>query len=707
MLVVTTWLPTRQKPEVGTFVARDIATLSTDHDVHVIHLSSGGDPLPIHADGVTVTVVPMRPGDPLSIRRAAGAIRERSVGMDIVHTMAMSALLPFASMRLEIPWVHTEHWSVLLAPGSAGMLARVAVPLVHRLLAAPDVVIAVGEQLAEAIRRHRRRPTVVIANAVQRPETLHERPGAAQVTLVAVGGLIARKGPDVAVRTIAELRRRGTPSRLLWAGDGPMRDELTALARRLDVADHVELRGRVSPDGIEEFLAEGDAFLLPTTTETFGVAIAEALVAGRPVITGALGEQSSFVVEPDGVLVHEQSAEAYADGVERALMLNADRSVAEIAAGSRALFDESSRRSAYAEAYALAGAVEREADVDVVIAVHDPARSIGRAVASALSSVAVVRVIVVCHGVAADAIRTAAATADPRVEFVEFTDGLRSPAGPFNHGLDLTTARYVSIMGSDDEFTPGAVDRWRRTAARDSAQIVIAPLRHAQGARVPTPPTWRSRGLRGARDRLAYRTAPLGLIARERIDGLRMTPGLATGEDLAFSARLWFGAPGVSRHTGAGEYLIHDGDDRVTFTRRPLDEELRAVELLIRDRWALGLPVADRVALAVKLWRISLFGAVHYRGGSWDDGDRSWMAILVRDLRAYAPQALDRLSHADRALIAGLADPAIANAEIDARSRRRRRFASPAALIPSRLVLLFAREAPLRFMAATWWAGRR
>ncbi len=705
--MVTTWLPTRDAPEIGKFVASDIELLSRDHDVQVIHLSAGGITLPIGGERVSLTTVPMTPSNPLSVWKAARVIRERALSVDVVHTMAVSALLPFIVGRPPTPWVHTEHWSALLSPTTTGIVARAAIPLVSRMLVVPDVVIAVGHELAAVIRTARRRPTVVIPNAVERPELLHDRPGGGEVALVGVGGLIRRKGPDIAIRAVAELRSRGRAARLVWAGDGPMREELTQLAERLGIGEHVDLRGRVSPDRIGALLAESDAFLLPTTVETFGVAIAEALVAGRPVIVGANGEQSSFVGEPDGVLVHEQTAEAYADGVERALLLNADRSAAEIASRARALFDNDARRGGCSDAYALAGARRVGPDVDVIIAVHDPRRRIDRAVRSALTSTSVERVIVVCHGLETGPIEAATGIEDGRVEFVQFDDGVRSPAGPFNHGLDIASGRFVVILGSDDELTAGAVDAWRRTAERERADVVIAPLRHDNGSRVPTPPTVRSRGLRGSRDRLAYRTAPLGLFARDSVGSLRLTPRLATGEDLAFTARIWFGTTRVNMHTGPGDYIIHDGDDRVTFARRALSDELRAVELLARDPWACALPDDDRTALAVKLWRITVFGAVHYRGSEWEEGDRVWLAGLVSSLRDFAPRALNVLSRADAALVEGLADPAVADLEIDIRSRRRRRFTSPAALLPSRLASVLAREAPLRFIAATWWASRR
>lgn len=708
VLVVTTWLPTQARAEVGAFVVRDIEMLRQDHEVEVVHLSADGAAADV---GFPVTTILMSPTDPRSISRAAVLIRDRIAHVDLVHSMAASALLPFRSLFLSCPWVHTEHWSALLAPQTAPFTARLALPLTRRLLRRPDVVIAVGNDLATQIGRWRRGRTVVISNEVQRQSIVRERSDSDRFTLVGVGGLIPRKGPDIVVRALAELVSRGEDAHLIWAGDGPMRAELDSLALRLGVADRVSLRGVIPPQAVADLLVEGDIFMLPTRMETFGVAIAEALVAGRPVVVSATGEQASFVEEPDGVLVTEWSPDAYADAAQRLRALNRGRPAAEIAARARQLFDPERRRTATRDAYDEAVVVAQRRlprDVDVVVAAHDPRRDISRAVSSALTSRAVRRVHLVCHNVSVSDMYAAAGPIadDARVAFVELRDGVRSPAGPFNAGLERAEGRYVVILGSDDELTTGAIDAWRRTADRTGADVVIAPLRHAHGARVPTPPTIRRRDLRGVRDRLAYRTAPLGLVSRERFGDLRFTPDLATGEDLAFTTRMWFSDARIARHQGAGEYVIHDGEDRVTFTPRPLEDEFRAVSLLISDSSTRVLPQRDREALAVKLWRVTVFGAIHYRAGHWQANDRSALREVASHLRDFAPTAVRLLSRADSALMDAIDDPDTSVSRVDELSRRRRRFISWAALLPLNPVWLLAREAPLRFAAASWLALR-
>lgn len=319
--------------------------------------------------------------------------------------------------------------------------------------------------------------------------------------------------------------------------------------------------------------------------------------------------------------------------------------------------------------------------------------------------------IVVCHNTPVDGIAAGLGpfAAERRVRLESFDDGIRSPAGPFNRGLELAEARFVSIMGSDDELVAGAVDVWAAVARKHAAAVVIPVVRYAEdGRRMPTPPTrpGRTARLDGVRDRLAYRTAPLGLIARERFGGLRFTPGLASGEDLMFSTRLWFSGARITRVGRGAEYLVHDDAERVTFTRRPVAEDLAAVTHLVADDWVGALGERSRNALAVKLWRLPLFGAVHSRAGAWLGGDRLALAGIADAVERFAPEALELLSRADRALVGGILDPRVPDAEVDALSRARRRFATPPALVPARMSRFAAREAPLRFAAATWFAGR-
>ncbi len=77
------------------------------------------------------------------------------------------------------------------------------------------------------------------------------------------------------------------PSKLILIGDGPDRSECERLARQLDLGDKVKFLGK--QDGLVEILASSDLFLIPSQSESFGLAALEAMACGLPVISSSVG----------------------------------------------------------------------------------------------------------------------------------------------------------------------------------------------------------------------------------------------------------------------------------------------------------------------------------------------------------------------------------------------------------------------------------
>lgn len=364
VLAVTPWFPTPSAPGSGVFNLRDVELLARDHRVTVLHLH---DPaLPDGAaqwrtdDGVEVHRGLFSSSRPDTWAAAIREIRRHAAGADLVHTMAFPALLPVALAGPHRPWVHTEHWSGLVGTPTT-LRARAGGAVLRPGLRRPDAMVAVGRPLADAVDRFRSEPTAVIGNRVrlapagasegaglpQRPEARGDGP----LRLVGVGNLIPAKGLLEAVDAVAELRDRGIDARLEWAGSGPLADEARSRAAERGVADRVALLGHVDPEALPETLQRAHLFVLPTRGETFGVAIAEALGHGLPVVTSGEGGHRAFLPPAASRAIDTRDGAALASAIAE-LAADPERWAPErIAAYARDTFSEDRRRADYREVY--------------------------------------------------------------------------------------------------------------------------------------------------------------------------------------------------------------------------------------------------------------------------------------------------------------------------------------------------------------------
>ena len=111
------------------------------------------------------------------------------------------------------------------------------------------------------------------------------------VTITTVARLVEEKDVETAIRAIAELISKavGTDVRYRIVGDGPKRESLENLTRKLGLEDVVQFEGQVERRRVSEFLSTTDIFLLTSVEEAFGLALVEAQAAGVPVVATSVG----------------------------------------------------------------------------------------------------------------------------------------------------------------------------------------------------------------------------------------------------------------------------------------------------------------------------------------------------------------------------------------------------------------------------------
>lgn len=197
---------------------------------------------------------------------------------------------------------HEVGWAML--PGARQVLRRIGRDV--------DVVTYLGaytrSKLASVIPRLERLPSGV-DTAVFRPgaggdaiRTRYHLTG--RPVVVSVSRLVERKGHDVLIRALPELRRRVPDAALLIVGGGPYRATLERIARETGVADHVVLTGSVPWEELPAHYDAGDVFAMPCRTrraglevEGLGIVFLEASATGLPVVAGRSGGSPDAVLE--------------------------------------------------------------------------------------------------------------------------------------------------------------------------------------------------------------------------------------------------------------------------------------------------------------------------------------------------------------------------------------------------------------------------
>ncbi|OBI52182.1 alpha-(1-2)-phosphatidylinositol mannosyltransferase [Mycobacterium kyorinense] len=159
-------------------------------------------------------------------------------------------------------------------------------------------------------------------------------------TVVCLSRLVPRKGQDMLIRALPQIRRRVDGAALVIAGGGPHLTALRRLADGCGVAEHVTFTGGVAADELPAHHAMADVFAMPCRTrgagldvEGLGIVFLEASATGVPVIAGRSGGAPETVRHGEtGLVVDGRSTDQVAGAVAE-LLSDPDRAATMGAAG--------------------------------------------------------------------------------------------------------------------------------------------------------------------------------------------------------------------------------------------------------------------------------------------------------------------------------------------------------------------------------------
>ncbi|HXF87547.1 MAG TPA: glycosyltransferase family 4 protein [Xanthobacteraceae bacterium] len=280
----------------------------------------------LRALGWTVDVIDLGDGFPnadAALRAAAAArLRQAPVGCPVVIDGLALGALPEAAAALHArnPLVALVHHPLALESGLPAAEAEKFRASERAALSFARRVIVTSPATARVLAADYDVPPERITVAPPGSDPAAPAPGSTDgiVRLLAVGSLVPRKGYDVLIAALA--RVADLPWRLTIAGDA--RDPATAMQinrqiAALQLTPRIAVLGAVPAERLAGLYAAADLFVLASRYEGYGMAFADAIAHGLPVIGTTGGAVPDTVPEGTGILVAPDDVAALAEALRR------------------------------------------------------------------------------------------------------------------------------------------------------------------------------------------------------------------------------------------------------------------------------------------------------------------------------------------------------------------------------------------------------
>ncbi|HEX5686719.1 MAG TPA: glycosyltransferase [Ideonella sp.] len=260
--------------------------------------------------------------------------RRRVADADVVHVHLPNPMAALALLLAPRPRRMLLHWHSDVVTQSTAR--RLLGPLERWLLRRADLIVATSQAYLEASEQlapFRAKATVVPLgigdNAAEPVDAQRVRAWRARVPagriVLALGRMTGYKGFDVLIDAARELSEDVT---VVIVGGGALLDSLTRRAAAATRGAKVWFTGPLSTVDRDALFAIADVFCLPSTSraEAFGVALVEAMAAGKAVVASDIPGSGVGWVNACGLGVPPRDAPALAAALRRVLD---DRTLAE------------------------------------------------------------------------------------------------------------------------------------------------------------------------------------------------------------------------------------------------------------------------------------------------------------------------------------------------------------------------------------------
>lgn len=244
---------------------------------------------------------------------------------DLIH--AHNYWVGFVALAIKekygIPFVFTEHDTVFFE----GRFRCWLIPLFTKMLHEASAITVVSKGLKEVLSLFSDKHINIVPNVIN-TEIFKSKVSAYKrnisekdkiLRFVSVGSLYSYKGYDLLLPAFAQFLNKNPDSRVCLSiiGEGKERKNLAAQTGKLALSQFVTFKGQLSTKEIVQSLNQADVFISSSRFETFGVAMAEAMAIGLPILATPTDGAKEILTIETGILISTISIPDIVDGLEK------------------------------------------------------------------------------------------------------------------------------------------------------------------------------------------------------------------------------------------------------------------------------------------------------------------------------------------------------------------------------------------------------
>ena len=318
--------------QLGSFIQEQAILLKDDFHVHVIYVQSNEGQEPMFDDIITdeneiderIVYFKSAKGPFRKVKNAKRykEAQERAFNSNNfnpslchVHVPYRSAFLALKLYKTGIPYVITEHWSGHLT-GEFDKKIKADKGLYRQVLQKASGIATVSERLRAQFKKNTGFDSVVIPNYIKKSRIEITEKADDFINILSVSDLVnSIKNVSGLILAFKEALLQNPKLRLTIIGGGPDQEKIKELVTQLEFGNSLVLKGRMEHRMVLDAYPYCDFYVCNSNYETFGMTVAEALMAGKPVVSTRCGGPDEYLNEKNSILIESGDEEQLTNAI--------------------------------------------------------------------------------------------------------------------------------------------------------------------------------------------------------------------------------------------------------------------------------------------------------------------------------------------------------------------------------------------------------